>query len=1016
MSFKGHDHRISAISFNSDGSLFASGSFDKTIKIWNAKTGSLVMTLRRHDGPIYSVAFSPDDKYVISCSWDSTVRIWDTATGQEMKILRGHDGVVTSVVFTPDGKQAVSGSIDGTVKVWDVTVDREVTRFLGHGGKVSSVAFSPDGKRLVSRGHNGNVKVWDVISCGEIMTFSEGGGDFYRGSLSFSPDGKKIASLNKIKAIVLRDAETGHEVTTFGDKEDKVSCFAFSPDGKRIVSGSDPGRLKLWDAKQGEEIITFGEDKSGVCSVAFSPDGKRIASCGHAHIKVWDVASGTELTSLINDSRRVNYVVFSPDGKRIAAPQGRLAKIWDAATGKELKTLLGHGDLVLCVAFTPDGRRLVTGSQDGTVRVWDSSTGDELLMLRADSSVLDVAFSPDGKSIIGSTLGRTIMLWDSAAPANGYGPRKTAVKARNIVDTLHETHGLYHDVIDQFESDTTLDEPMLKVALQIANSRKIEDVQILAKEGWKTVSSADKDIDTYKSIVNKAQRVVRSEPENASVLRTLGVGQYRVGAYADALHTLKHAEKMRADESLESDPNSVAFIAMTHYQLGQVDEARSTMKPLRDRLEELKFVDITSGKLPGWIEAETIFCGTHEQLLAIWELISAEELDRAVDMFADIELFQEEADSDVAFSLEGMSRYLSRARYARGLNHHQGYIDRASDYEAAVSIDPDYVSALKDLAWLQTTCPVKKVRNFTKAIELATRACDLTDYKNHECISILAASYSETGNFDAAVKWQKSATTLLPDDCPTALRANYEARCGVYQSHKPYHTGSLWSFSDGELVAHWKFEEAKNGEVLVSTGKGLNGWLIGNAHIVSDVERGSVLGLPGKGDFVHCGWNPAFDITGAITIAGWIKVTELDGRWEEIVCTNNYGLGLYGHKEDPNHVGPCYWYKNKVWLETELDVDNQWHLMVVTYDGLDFALYIDGKLGASKRLYQSIQSIAMDAGYLCIGLVNRKEGWKDGRIDDVRIYSYALTADEVKDLYEGREPPREKKRDSEKTE
>jgi Tol biopolymer transport system component len=135
------------------------------------------------------------------------------------------------------------------------------------------------------------------------------------------------------------------------------------------------------------------------------------------------------------------------------------------------------------------------------------------------------------------------------------------------------------------------------------------------------------------------------------------------------------------------------------------------------------------------------------------------------------------------------------------LDNDQGYFDRASDYEAAVSVDPNYVSALKDLAWLQTTSPVIKLRNFTKAIELAILACELTDWKNHECISILAAAYSETGDFDAAVKWQKTATTLLLDDCPAALRANYEARCGVYQSHKPYHKGSLWSFSDSELVA-----------------------------------------------------------------------------------------------------------------------------------------------------------------------------------------------------------------------
>ena len=155
--------------------------------------------------------------------------------------------------------------------------------------------------------------------------------------------------------------------------------------------------------------------------------------------------------------------------------------------------------------------------------------------------------------------------------------------------------------------------------------------------------------------------------------------------------------------------------------------------------------------------------------------------------------------------------------------------------------------------------------------------------------------------------------------------------------------------------------------------------------------------------------NSAFDITGAITIAAWTKVTELDSGYVEIVSTNNYGLGLlsYGYKNDPNHVGPGYWYKNDVWIEAELDVDNQWHLIVALYDGQEFALYIDGKLCASKRFYKSIE---LGTSRLYIGQTpgNRNEGWKDGLIDDVRIYSYALSAEEVKMLYEGKEPPRAK--------
>jgi len=480
MELTGHNHPIWAVSFSSNGKLLASGSDDNTIKIWDAITGAMVTTLRGHDGRAYSVAFSPDDKYLASGSFDCTVRVWDIATGKEMTTLRGHEGFVTSVAFTPGAKQIVSGSWDGTVKVWDMTVNLELSRFQGNKEYVRWVAFSPDSKRLVSRSDDGKVKIWDVASAAEIMTFSGGREGNRRGSAIFSPDGKRIASFNDAMAIVIRDAETGAEVTTLGGQEERGSCLAFSPNGQSIVSGSNDGKVKLWNVTQGEEIMTFGEGESKVLSVAFSPDGHRIASCGYGkNIKVWDVASGAEVMSLIGHGSIISSVMFSPDGKRIASccQSDSTARIWDAATGTELLVLRGHGDIVTSVDFSPDGKRLVTGGREGTARVWDSSTGSELLTLRSEFGVMCVAFSPDGKSIAGSTLGKAIVLWDSTAPADGYGPRKTATTARTIVDELHEKYGLYYDVIEGLKADTTLDEPVRKVALQIANSRKGEDAK-----------------------------------------------------------------------------------------------------------------------------------------------------------------------------------------------------------------------------------------------------------------------------------------------------------------------------------------------------------------------------------------------------------------------------------------------------------------------------------------------------------------------------------------------------------
>ena len=146
-----------------------------------------------------------------------------------------------------------------------------------------------------------------------------------------------------------------------------------------------------------------------------------------------------------------------------------------------------------------------------------------------------------------------------------------------------------------------------------------------------------------------------------------------------------------------------------------------------------------------------------------------------------------------------------------------------------------------------------------------------------------------------------------------------------------------------------------------------------------------------------------------LTITAWTKITELDSNWKEIISTKNYGLRLWGddYTKDPNRIHSAYWYRGDVWIEAELDAGNQWHLIVVPYDGQEFALYIDGRLCASQCFHKSI---AMGTGRLYIGQTRNlsNEGWKDGLIDDVRIYSYALNAEEVKMLYEGKEPPRAK--------
>lgn len=158
-----HFRSVSSVSLSHGGARVASGSWDNTVRLWDANTGMTTAILIGHSSWITSVAFSPDDTRLASGSGDGTVGLWDVNTGISTATLTGHSGWVTSVSFSPDGTHVASGSWDNTIRLWDATAGVSTAILTGHSSAIISIIFSPDTTHIQSQDLSSQTVIWNVL-------------------------------------------------------------------------------------------------------------------------------------------------------------------------------------------------------------------------------------------------------------------------------------------------------------------------------------------------------------------------------------------------------------------------------------------------------------------------------------------------------------------------------------------------------------------------------------------------------------------------------------------------------------------------------------------------------------------------------------------------------------------------------------------------------------------------------------------------------------------------------------
>ena len=383
-----HGAPVWAIAFNFDGTKLASLGDDRSIRIWDVRSGTQLLRLRTdsksQEAPNGRVLFHPDGAHVLSADLDGQLRVWRLEYGPAPRHLNGHEKSVNAVVFARSGS-VVSGSADGTIRIWDA-LSESAPQTLTNGGNVSDLAFSHDGQTLAAtsgysdedsnRFRGGSIDLYDSTHVYAATTLVEQEDGFAcvaidpRDALLAAGTGKwdEEAEDYVEGAVLLYDLRSKQLITTLRGHAQRIIAVSFHPKESLLATIDAMGsEVRFWDLKTKRPAGSL-PTADEVQTIAFSQDGRWLVTGGHL-VTVWDWKSRT-IQHRLRTNDFITRLAFSNDGKTLAtACQDRSIYLWDVATGQHRATLVGHSRPATSVAFSWDGNFLATGSADGTVLV-----------------------------------------------------------------------------------------------------------------------------------------------------------------------------------------------------------------------------------------------------------------------------------------------------------------------------------------------------------------------------------------------------------------------------------------------------------------------------------------------------------------------------------------------------------------------------------------------------------------------------------------------------------------------
>jgi len=374
-----------------------------------------------HRGIVWDIACSPDGKQLATAGDDGTVRVWDAQSLSELRVFRGHDDEVFTVAFSPDGQWLASAGPRGSIKLWDLGSAgvTGVAPVIAARQLANRLVFAPDGRTVAVGTDNDGVSVIATDSCRVTASFKD---MFF--PARFTLDGLRIAGMGGLGNLASGKVERATEFTDLG----YTWAQDVSPDGRWLIySFNSENTRRAWselrDLQRGT-IITNFIPRSPVLALRFTQDGKTVLASHDDGILDWwaMISGGLETRRAIQVGHFSRAIALSPDGGSIALGGHSRISLVDYRTGAIRQRLFGHAHEITALAFSPDGGTLASCAMDGTIKLWNLQTMQEVCTITFDVKpapgkeigVQGVGFVPDGNSLWAFSRSGVLKYWRAA--------------------------------------------------------------------------------------------------------------------------------------------------------------------------------------------------------------------------------------------------------------------------------------------------------------------------------------------------------------------------------------------------------------------------------------------------------------------------------------------------------------------------------------------------------------------------------------------------------------------------